>query len=69
MKKIISLLIIISILASCKVVDISGRHEVAYVKPMKRNSVVKLKGINKEFIFPKDTLKAGDFITIIKIKL
>lgn len=66
MKQLILIFAIIILTQSCKVVDITGQHKVLWVKHYGKKSVVKLEGLKKEFIFPTDTLKAGDIVNIKK---
>lgn len=66
MKHIITIIVIIIILASCKVVDITGTHKVTSAREMGKVQIVKLENLKKEFVFPTDTLKTGDFVNIKK---
>ena len=50
--------------ASCKAINISGEHEVQWVKKYRKTSVVKLRGLKREFIFPTTKIKAKDIINL-----
>jgi len=66
MKHLILFFAIIILSQSCKVVDITGQHKVLWVKHYGKSKkcVVKLEGLKREFIFPTDTLKAGDIVNL-----
>jgi len=54
-------------LASCKVSKIhTGTYRVATATKISGgHSVVQLEGLNKEFVFPTDTLKKGDLVYFV----
>lgn len=70
-KRLLALLLIgfiILCFSSCKVVDISGEQTVTKVRTIGKHQIVNLKGLQREFIFPTDTLKKGDVVILKHLK-
>jgi len=63
--------LVIMLMPSCKVVDISGQQTVQKrykVFHKEKVSIVKLKGLKGTFVFPTDTLKTNSIVNLKKIK-